>query len=100
MSKKLVFWWKPSEPIYYTADNFFLQLLTLLSTTNMRFNIFHVSSPYHLSFLSGCGNNQAYRFVHWSGIDSFVYFSHHFITIPPPGWTAAAHTNGVSVLGE
>uniref|UniRef100_A0A6A7FVT6 Cytosolic endo-beta-N-acetylglucosaminidase-like n=1 Tax=Hirondellea gigas TaxID=1518452 RepID=A0A6A7FVT6_9CRUS len=49
--------------------------------------------------LSGCSDHTAYRFVHWSAIDSFVYFSHHFITIPPPGWTAAAHANGVDMLG-
>ena len=32
-------------------------------------------------------------------IDIFVYFSHHFVTIPPPCWSNAAHTHGVPVLG-
>ncbi|KAF2346101.1 Glycoside hydrolase family 85 [Trinorchestia longiramus] len=50
-------------------------------------------------FLEGCADSEAYRFVHWHCIDWFVYFSHSFITIPPPGWTAAAHKNGVPVLG-
>ena len=36
---------------------------------------------------------------HWHFIDIFVYFSHNFVTIPPPSWTNAAHTNGVPVLG-
>lgn len=40
-----------------------------------------------------------YYFVHWSGIDIFVYFSHNFITIPPIGWVESAHKNGVQVLG-
>lgn len=50
-------------------------------------------------FVSGCSNKDAYRFYHWSGVDTFVYFSHHLVTIPPPAWINAAHLHGVSVLG-
>lgn len=52
-------------------------------------------------FAQGCTGleKEPYRFVHWSLIDTFVYFSHNFITIPVKGWIEAAHTNGVSVLG-
>ena len=32
-------------------------------------------------------------------IDTFVYFSHKLVTIPPYGWINAAHTHGVKVLG-
>ena len=28
-----------------------------------------------------------------------MYFSHNFITIPPPCWTNTAHKHGVLVLG-
>ncbi|XP_031558651.1 cytosolic endo-beta-N-acetylglucosaminidase-like [Actinia tenebrosa] len=50
-------------------------------------------------FVQGYPSCDCYRIYHWQYIDIFVYFSHHFITIPPPTWTNAAHTNGVLVLG-
>ena len=45
--------------------------------------------------MQGTRDNGSYTFCHWALTDVFVYFSHVFITIPPPGWTDAAHTNGV-----
>eukprot|EP00741_Cyanophora_paradoxa_P013513 tig00020693_g13047.t1 len=40
-----------------------------------------------------------YVFRSWSLVDAFCYFSHHRVTLPPRGWTEAAHRHGVSVLG-
>ncbi|KAJ6615525.1 glycoside hydrolase family 85 protein [Mycena sp. CBHHK59/15] len=40
-----------------------------------------------------------YTFNFWSSADTFVYFSHHRVTVPPPGWITAAHRQGVKMLG-
>ncbi|KAG2361265.1 glycoside hydrolase family 85 protein [Suillus spraguei] len=40
-----------------------------------------------------------YTFNFWHLCDTFVYFSHHRITIPPSGWINAAHRQGVKMLG-
>ncbi|KAA0184797.1 Cytosolic endo-beta-N-acetylglucosaminidase, partial [Fasciolopsis buskii] len=41
----------------------------------------------------------AFRFTRWHLIDVFVYFSHHFITLPPLTWINLAHRQGVQVYG-
>ncbi|KAG2126232.1 glycoside hydrolase family 85 protein [Suillus clintonianus] len=40
-----------------------------------------------------------YTFNFWPLCDSFVYFSHHRVTVPPSGWINAAHRQGVKMLG-
>ncbi|KAF9236910.1 glycoside hydrolase family 85 protein [Melanogaster broomeanus] len=40
-----------------------------------------------------------YTFNFWSLCDSFVYFSHHRVTVPPSGWINAAHKQGTKMLG-
>lgn len=37
---------------------------------------------------------RAYTINQWDLIDTFVYFSHHLVTIPPAQWIAVAHRNG------
>ncbi|XP_022089339.1 cytosolic endo-beta-N-acetylglucosaminidase-like isoform X2 [Acanthaster planci] len=50
-------------------------------------------------FVQGVPKTDCYRFYHWQYLDMFMYFSHYFVTVPPPGWTNAAHKNGVPMLG-
>ncbi|XP_020013683.2 cytosolic endo-beta-N-acetylglucosaminidase isoform X1 [Castor canadensis] len=50
-------------------------------------------------FIQGSEVQNSYSFYHWQYIDIFVYFSHHTVTIPPVGWTNAAHRHGVCILG-
>ncbi|XP_035827207.1 uncharacterized protein LOC101863364 isoform X2 [Aplysia californica] len=52
-----------------------------------------------LKYTFGAKGAPSYRFYHWHLIDTFVYFSHRFITVPPLGWICAAHKEGVTVLG-
>ena len=47
----------------------------------------------------GAGAGAAFRLYQWDLIDAFVYFSHRFVTIPPPGWSALCHRHGVRALG-
>jgi len=41
----------------------------------------------------------AYTFTYWQYVDTFVYFSHHRISVPPTSWIHAGHKHGVKVLG-
>ncbi|KAL1747774.1 glycoside hydrolase family 85 protein [Schizophyllum fasciatum] len=41
----------------------------------------------------------SYTFNFWPLCSIFVYFAHHRVTIPPPGWVNAAHRQGVKILG-
>ncbi|CAI9722477.1 cytosolic endo-beta-N-acetylglucosaminidase-like isoform X1 [Octopus vulgaris] len=50
-------------------------------------------------YLQNVLKEDGYRFFNWQYLDLFVYFSHHFITIPPVGWVSSAHCNRVPILG-
>ncbi|KAF1353413.1 glycosyl hydrolase family 85-domain-containing protein [Delphinella strobiligena] len=42
---------------------------------------------------------ESYACNHMQYIDTFVYFSHKLVCIPPPTWTNTLHRNGVKSLG-
>lgn len=47
----------------------------------------------------GHTDSDLYLVRSWALIDTFVYFSHHRCTVPPPSWTDAAHRHCTRVLG-
>lgn len=49
-------------------------------------------------YFQGVNAKNGYRFYDWNQIEYFIYFSHHFITIPPESWTNASHCNNVPML--
>jgi len=51
------------------------------------------------SLLLGGSDPDQFSLCSWHLVDVFVYFSHSLVTIPPPGWTDAAHLHGTQVLG-
>ncbi|KAI8059138.1 glycoside hydrolase [Gongronella butleri] len=47
------------------------------------------------------GNNykKIYHLDYWQYVDTFIYFSHERVAIPPVQWINACHANGVRCLG-
>lgn len=59
-----------------------------------------MANGYHSdAFSQGCEDADAFYLSHWHLVDIFIYFSHHLVTIPCPGWTNCAHRHGIAVLG-
>lgn len=49
--------------------------------------------------VQGNNFNRIYNVQYWHLTDTFVYFSHERVSIPPVNWTNACHRNGVKCLG-
>jgi len=43
--------------------------------------------------------DEVYSYTNWWAIDSFCYFSHYLVTVPPICWVNAGHAHGVQILG-
>ncbi|GAA5886540.1 hypothetical protein JCM5296_005322 [Sporobolomyces johnsonii] len=44
-------------------------------------------------------DERGYTFQHFHLCDTFVYFSHHRVSCPPPAWIRTAHRHGTRILG-
>ena len=44
-------------------------------------------------------DEERYCCEHLQFVDTFVYFSHNLVSVPPPTWTNTLHRNGVKSLG-
>ena len=51
-------------------------------------------------FVQGVPDQDFFTIKHWSSIDTFIYFSHDLVTIPPVSWVNSCHRNGVACLGN
>lgn len=60
----------------------------------------NISLFYQCRYVNGSQIHGEYRFFHWAGIDTFIYFSHHLLTVPPVAWINSGHLHGVPVLGK
>jgi mannosyl-glycoprotein endo-beta-N-acetylglucosaminidase len=49
-------------------------------------------------YYQGTNEKDAFRYYDWNLIEYFIYFSHHFITIPTESWINASHNNNVPIL--
>jgi endo-beta-N-acetylglucosaminidase D len=69
--------------------------------TNKKIIVCHDMKNNYLEdkYFQGFNVANAFSFYHWNLIDMFIYFSHHFVTIPPESWINSAHTNNVRILG-
>ncbi|GAA5862640.1 hypothetical protein JCM5353_001233, partial [Sporobolomyces roseus] len=44
-------------------------------------------------------DERGYTFQFWHLCDTYIYFSHHRISTPPPSWIRTAHRHGTRILG-
>ena len=47
----------------------------------------------------GLMQEELYSCEHLNYVETFIYFSHKLVCVPPPTWTNTLHRNGVKVLG-
>jgi hypothetical protein len=54
---------------------------------------------FDLGAQGSASTGNVYNFSHWQYLDSFYYYFHQLVSVPPTVWVNAAHRNGVTALG-
>lgn len=96
--------WEPRDPFNVSSIPFLprptVNAASKNEQTQMRVLVAHdMAGGYHQDrFVQGCNEKDLYNIQYWSLVDTFIYFSHSLVSIPPPGWVNACHRNNVAVL--
>ncbi|KAI4845296.1 hypothetical protein E4T44_05686 [Aureobasidium sp. EXF-8845] len=96
--------WRPEQAYSFQRANTPLLPRPTSSTIkgHARITLIHdFSGGYHdyEDIHSPLSDLPSYSCEYMQAIDTFVYFSHKLVCVPPPSWTNALHRNGVKVLG-
>jgi mannosyl-glycoprotein endo-beta-N-acetylglucosaminidase len=94
--------WTPGPDVYNRAN--LVPLKPRPAATGPQLFIYHDMYGGYVPdgdlYPQGTHNAESFAFNFWQYVDSFSYFTHHWVAPPPPGWINAAHRNGVPMLGN
>ncbi|CAO0798167.1 unnamed protein product [Mucor circinelloides] len=100
---KQLFDWQPSSLDTFNVSNIALQPRESASTTALKPKLLlchDMAGGYKEDkCIQGNDYQDVYYIQYWHLADTFVYFSHERVSIPPVNWTNACHRNGVQCLG-
>ncbi|KAK4518975.1 uncharacterized protein ATC70_009202 [Mucor velutinosus] len=100
---KQLFDWQPSLLDTFNVSNIALQPRESASTTALKPKLLlchDMAGGYKEDkYIQGNDYQDIYYIQYWHLADTFVYFSHERVSIPPVNWTNACHRNGVQCLG-
>jgi endo-beta-N-acetylglucosaminidase D len=93
-----------SDPLQRANTPLLLRAIDLDAGTEARSNVLlchDYAGNYHdYESVQGADlNEEMYACDYLLCVDTFVYFSHKLVCVPPPTWTNTLHRNGVKALG-
>jgi mannosyl-glycoprotein endo-beta-N-acetylglucosaminidase len=95
--KELEAWYPSKNDEFNRADVPLLQR-NLINDTKLIFCHDMMGGYIEDHLPQGNDKDRIYFTEYWAFIDTFIYFSHHRVTIPPSNWINSAHRHGVKVL--